>query len=465
MNDFTDQLTNSLPDILMGVVFLVIALVLGYVVKTLIVKGTRKLKLGRKLGNNSEDARSITELLGKLGFIITVLFFLPGIFDRFGLSSISEPLTGMVSTFFGFIPRLIGAGLLLFFGFVVAKVAQQLFKAFLKKMRVDRLKEKMGMDTNSVAENSSSLYIADLGGKVLYVVVLIPFIIAALEVLNIRAITDPAITMLNSITAVIPQLIAAGVLILIGIFIAKLIGDLVESLIEGFGLSRQVAEAMDEPKVNQFNLAKTIGIIVKALIILFFTVQAFELIGLGIFNTIGTAIIAYLPFVLKAIIILFGGYVLGSMAKKFIVNTLPDARFAGVIVKFTILSLAALIALSSLGIGTLFIQVLFVAIVAASAVAFAIAFGVGGRGFASNMLKKLENKMDENKDQMKDMKKKVEKKVEREDQKDNVKDQVEKVNPNTTPPHKVVKEDGPVVKDLNIKSTTTPPATKNNEDM
>lgn len=461
MNDFTDQLSRSLPDILMGIVFLVIALVLGYVVKTLIVKGTRRLKLGRKLGDNAEDARNITELLGKLGFIITVLFFLPGIFDRFGLSTISDPLTGMVSTFFGFIPRLIGAGLLLFFGFVVAKVVQQLFKAFLQRMRVDRLKEKMGMEGRRPTDETPTLSIADLGGKILYVVVLIPFIIAALEILNIRTITEPAIAMLNNITAIIPQLIAAGVLILLGVFIAKLIGDLVENLIDGFGLSRRVADAMDEPKITRFNLAKTTGVIVKALIILFFTVQAFELIGLSIFRTVGAAIIAYLPLVLSAIIILFGGYVLGSMAKKFIVNTLPEARFAGVIVKSTIIALSVLIALSNLGIGTLFIQILFISIVAAGAVAFAISFGIGGRGFAANMLKKLEDKMDDSKDKMKDVKDKVE----REDKKDKVKDQSEKLNPNVTPPHQVVKNDGPVVKDLNIETTTTPPITKNNEDM
>lgn len=461
MNDFTDQLAQSLPDILMGIVFLVIALVLGYVAKTLIIKGSRRLKLGRKLGNNAEDARNITELLGKLGFIIVVLFFLPGIFDRFGLSTISDPLTGMVSTFFGFIPRLIGAGLLLFFGFVVAKVVQQLFKAFLQRMRVDRLKEKMGMDGELPVDERPSLSIAELGGKILYVIVLIPFIIAALEVLNIRTISEPAIAMLNNITAIIPQLIAAGVLILLGIFIAKLIGDLVESLIDGFGLSKQVAEAMDEPKVSGFNLGKTTGIIVKSLIILFFTVQAFELIGLSLFRTVGTAIIAYLPFILSAIVILFGGYVLGSMAKKFIINALPEARFAGVIVKFTIISLAVLIALSNLGIGTLFIQVLFVAIVAAAAIAFALAFGLGGRGFAANMLKKLENKMEDSTKHMKEIKKKVEK----EDRREIVKDTVETLNPNLIPPHEVVKEDGPVIHDLNIETNVYPPSTKNNEDM
>ncbi len=464
MNDFINQLSRGLPDILMGIVFLIIALVLGYVVKTVIVKGSRRLKIGKKLGNSAEDARTITELLGKLGFIIIVLFFLPGIFERFGLSSISDPLTGMVSTFFSFIPRLIGAGLLLFFGFVVAKVVQQLFKAFLQRMRVDRLKEKMGMmngEGETSVDQSPSLSIADLGGKILYVIVLIPFIIAALEVLSIRTISEPAIAMLNRITAIIPQLIAAGVLILLGIFIAKLIGDLVESLIDGFGLSKQVADAMDEPRVNGFDLGRAIGVIVKSLIILFFTVQAFELIGLSLFKTIGTAIIAYLPFILSATVILFGGYVLGSMAKKFMVNTLPEAEFAGAVVKFTIISLAVLIALSNLGIGTLFIQVLFVAIVTAGAIAFAIAFGIGGRGFAANMLKRLENKMDESKHQMKDVKQKVEKEA----RKDNMKDPIEKVNPYTAPPHTIVKVEGPLMNDVKIESDVYPPDSMDNEDM
>lgn len=410
MNDLTANLEQSLPDILFGILFLVIAIIAGYIVKNLIVKGAKALKLDQKFGDSAKEANSIPELLGKLGFILTVLFFLPGIFDRFGLNNISAPLTGMLGTFLGYIPRLIGAALLLFLGFVIAKIVQQLTMGFLERVKVDKLKDKMGLtDPNTPEEPSkNALSFADLGGKVLYVIVLIPFIIAALEVLNIDAITDPAVTMLTSITGIIPQILAAGILILIGIFIAKLVGDLVENIIDGFGISDKVADVMDEPRATGFDLGRVVGIVVKALIILFFTVQAFDLIGLTIFQTIGGAVIAYLPMILSALLILLGGYVLGSVAKRFIVDTLPQARFAAMIIKGVIITIAALMALSHLGIGALFVETLFIAIIVASAVAFAIAFGIGGRDFARNTLQKLEKNMEESKGSMKEIQKKLE---------------------------------------------------------
>ncbi|MFH5834716.1 mechanosensitive ion channel [Proteiniclasticum sp. C24MP] len=410
MNELTANLEQSLPDILFGILFLIIAIIAGYIVKNLIVKGAKALKLDQKFGDSAKEANSIPELLGKLGFILTVLFFLPGIFDRFGLNNISAPLTGMLGTFLGYIPRLIGAALLLFLGFVIAKIVQQLTMGFLERVKVDKLKDKMGLTDPKTPEEPSknSLSFADLGGKVLYVIVLIPFIIAALEVLNIDAITDPAVTMLTSITSIIPQILAAGILILIGIFIAKLVGDLVENIIDGFGISDKVADVMDEPRATGFDLGRVVGIVVKALIILFFTVQAFDLIGLTIFQTIGGAVIAYLPMILSALLILLGGYVLGSIAKRFIVDTLPQARFAAMIIKGVIITIAALMALSHLGIGALFVETLFIAIIVATAVAFAIAFGIGGRDFAKNTLQKLEKNMEENKGNMKEIQKKLE---------------------------------------------------------
>ena len=297
MNDLIANLQRSLPDIIVGIIFLIIAIIAGYVVKYLIVKGAKALKLDKKFGDSAKEANSIPELFGKLGFIITILFFLPGIFDRFGLNNISAPLTGMLGTFLGYIPRLIGAALLLFLGFVISKIVQQLVKGFLERMKVDKLKERIGLAGTDAPEltTRSSLSFADLGGKILYVIVLIPFIIAALEVLNIAAITNPAVAMLTIITSIIPQIIAAGILIVIGVFIAKLVGDLVENIIDGFGISDKVADVMDEPRATGFDLGKVVGIVVKTLIILFFTVQAFDLIGLSILQSIGGAIIAYLP--------------------------------------------------------------------------------------------------------------------------------------------------------------------------
>lgn len=438
MNELINNLQQGLPDILVGIIFLVIAIIAAYVVKNLIIKGAKALKLDKKFGDSTKEANSIPVLFGKLGFIITILFFLPGIFDRFGLNNISAPLTGMLATFLGYIPRLIGAALLLFLGFVISKIVQQLVTGFLERMKVDKLKDRIGIADTDAREKTTgnSMSFADLGGKILYVIVLIPFIIAALEVLNIDAITSPAVNMLTIITSIIPQIIAAGILIVIGVFIAKLVGDLVENIIDGFGISDKVADVMDEPKATGFDLGKVVGILVKTLIILFFTVQAFDLIGLSILQSIGGAIIAYLPLLLGALLILIGGYVLGSIAKRFIVKTLPQARFAAIIIKGVIIAIAALMALSNLGIGALFVETLFIAIIVAAAVAFAIAFGIGGRDFAKNTLQKLEKKMDENKDSMKEIQKKLEAEdLQKEVQRKTIMDELQNEGPVITEVH------------------------------
>lgn len=411
MNNIRISFEQSVPDILVGMLYLILAIALGIIVKNLVIRALKALKLDEKLGENAKDASSITELLGKLAFVLTILFFLPGIFDRFGLTNISAPLMVMMGTFLGYIPRLMGAGMLLFLGIVIAKVVQQLMKAFLTRMRVDRLKSKMGMEDAPTAPeevNSTSVSLADVGGKALYVLVLIPFLIAALEVLQIRAITDPLVMMLSTITAMIPNILAASLVILLGLFIAKLLGDLLEELLTSFGFSRKLAKAMDEPLEGGFNLSHVVAMMVKALILLFFTVQAFDILGLTLFTAMGGAIIAYLPMVLSATLLLLGGYILGSMAKKFLIRALPQARFQGILLKGVVMILASLMALSHLGIGAFFVEILFIAVVASSAVAFALSFGIGGRDFAKNTMAKVEKAMEENQDTMNTLKKTVE---------------------------------------------------------
>ncbi len=66
------------------------------------------------------------------------------------------------------------------------------------------------------------------------------------------------------------------------------------------------------------------------------------------------------------------------------------------VAKFAIYVLVAFLCLSQLGVATAIVETTFILIIAALCVAFAIAFGVGGRNFASNTLEKLEKKMDSN---------------------------------------------------------------------
>lgn len=134
------------------------------------------------------------------------------------------------------------------------------------------------------------------------------------------------------------------------------------------------------------------GWIVTTLIGLFFLVEALSVLNLEILNTIGGAIIAYLPLVLSASIILALGFVGGNIISSVIVKSTGN-RFFGEIVKYLLIIVAVFMTLDQLNFAQSIVNAAFLLILGAVAVAFAISFGIGGRSFAEKQLSKFEQKV------------------------------------------------------------------------
>ena len=135
----------------------------------------------------------------------------------------------------------------------------------------------------------------------------------------------------------------------------------------------------------------------KYVIVIIFLVQGINVLGLGILTSIGASIISFLPVALSAIIILAIGIFAANMAGSAIENKFPSAKGAALIAKVAIYVVTAFICLNQLGVAIAIVETTFLFIIAALCIAFAVAFGIGGRTFASNMLEKLEKKIDDNK--------------------------------------------------------------------
>lgn len=402
MNTFLTNLWAGLPNLLAAVILIIVALVVASLVRTLIKKGARKLNLDTKLGSKKETADQSIDMIGNLAYILILLLFLPGIFEQLGLTQISMPILGMLNNVLSFIPNLIGAAIILAIGFYLAKLIKELLAAFLRRVNIDRFQTKLGMKADK-----DSVQLSDAIANIVYVLILIPIIIAALNTLKISVITEPAVAMLNSIFLMIPNIIAAIVILLIGIFLAKLVANLIYSLLEGSGLSDRVADMVQSTAAYRMNLAKIISETVRWVIILGFLVEAFNVIQLDILNQVGTSILAYIPRVLAAALILLGAYLLGQLAKRFLSETFDDGHMAGLMINGFIMTVGVLAALSQLGIATNFLLPLFLVVIGAFGVAAAIAFGLGGRDFARGRLAKLETKLDEQEPKMKQVSQKL----------------------------------------------------------
>lgn len=391
LRNLLDSFLSTLPNVLSAILLLVVALVVAALVKNIVIKLLEKLRADKyidKLGITDEATGSSLVFIGKLVFLVVFLLFLPSVLDKLGMQSTSGPIANLISQFINYIPNIVAAIVILVVGFFIAKLVRQIITPLLKKLKVDKVQEKAGI---SSTENTS---ISTAIAYIVYVLILIPVFIAALQVLNISAISQPAIAMLNDIVLYLPSIFAAIAVVIIGAFIARIVGNLLKEILSGVGTDSVVKKIVPEDKIKlkEFSLSKAIGDIVKYILILLFIVEAINILELDVLQFVGAAIISYLPLVISAIIILAVALLSATWLESSILKRFSNSKAIAFVVKAIVITLAVFLILNQLGIATSIVNAAFIITLGAFAVAFAIAFGIGGREFAGSVLKNVENK-------------------------------------------------------------------------
>lgn len=384
-----NNIVNAIPDVVVAILWLVLAFVVAGIVRNLVTKLLKALKAEQylaKLGVKDETTNTAIGFVAKLVYFVVFLLFLPGALNRLGLSSVASPITSLVNSFLVFVPKLVAAILILAVGLFVAKLVKDLLIPILQALKIDTLQEKAGVQAS---ENTSfSVVLANI----VYAVIVLIVISAALSTLGISAIYEPANKIVSAIFGAIPSIICAILIIAIGVFIAKLVAKLLESLLASVGADKLAEKITGLP--SKVSLSKAIATVVKYVIVVIVIVQAVNVLKLPVLTQIGTAIINYLPAVISVVIVVAIALFCANTAESLILKKFPNAKGAALIAKVAIYVLAAFISLSQLNIAAEIVNTTFILVVAAICVAFAIAFGVGGRFFAQNSLKKLEEKLD-----------------------------------------------------------------------
>lgn len=411
---------NALPDILAGILLIIVAWIVAALVRRGSRQGMEAAKLDERfqkwgVAQDEESARGTMNSISQALYYLVWVLFLPGIFQRFGLTAIAQPISNMISTALEFIPNLIGAALLLAIGLIVGRFLYNLVYNFSKSLNLDRMlknltsrsRRKEGEKAPSVQDlkeesrraqrsNGESSEASDGVAKVLatiaYILVFIPILTVALEALEIETISRPIVGVLDSVLSAIPNVLLAVILLVLGIFIAKIVGDLVADLLASSGLDNLSRYLKNTGSSMDIQLSSIVGGIVTALIALFIAVEALNVLNLDVLNAIGAAIIAYLPNIIFAIVILALGFIGGQILGNFISQSL-GSRWLGGIIQFALAILSVFMAFDQLQFASSIVNTAFMFIIGGISVAFAIAFGIGGREFASKQLDKLDTRL------------------------------------------------------------------------
>ncbi|MEO5917983.1 MAG: hypothetical protein ABIQ17_00330 [Candidatus Limnocylindrales bacterium] len=194
-------------------------------------------------------------------------------------------------------------------------------------------------------------------------------------------------TALDQTAAALPGLVGAIIVLIAGWIIAGIAARVVTAGIRKAGVDRLFLEAGGG---DQLIPSVATGEIVKWLVRLAAVLIAASLVGLAQVGGLFNAIVLWLPNVIVAVIILLVAPVLGKFLRSLIEvgagqAGFSNARVLGRVVEIAVMVFAVLIAVNQVGIAADLIQTLFTGIVAAFAIAFGLAFGMGGRGVAEKM--------------------------------------------------------------------------------
>ncbi len=392
MTEFLNSILYSVPDVIFAIILLVVAFIAAGIVKSLVIKLLKAVKAENflsKLGVKDTATNSSIEFVAKLAYFVTFLLFLPGVLDKLGMQSVSSPITGMVNSFLAFVPKLVAAGIIIAVGIFIANIVKELLIPVLKAVKVDALQEKAGIKTS---ENTA---VSSIVANVVYGIIILVVITSALDQLEIAAVSDPANAVVATIFDIIPSVLGAIVIIAVGVFIAKLVAKLLENLLAGVGADTLIEKVTGNPS-KKLVLSKMISSIVKYVLVIIFLVQGLNVLQLPVLTEVGAAIIGYMPAALSAALILAVGIFAANTVEAALVKKFPAAKASALVARIAVYVLTAFLCLSQLGVATAIVETTFILIIAALCVAFAVAFGVGGRKFAADQLEKLEKKIDDN---------------------------------------------------------------------
>lgn len=336
------------------------------------------------LQRDTSTGESIGMSLGRIVSLLIWLFGLLGILQVLELNAVAGPINSLLENIVAFVPNLVGAGLLLFIGMMIARIVRDLVVTGLQTVDLDKWANKGGVDnvTGSTAISSTI-------GTIVYVLIAIPVAIGALGVLDIAAISDPASDMLRMILAAIPNILAAAILLGIGYLISKFVHNLLTELLSGLGVDRSLAET--GLLSDGTNASSIIARIVQVAIILFFAIAATRLLGFPELTAILDEILSLGGRVVFGAVVIGVGFLIANLLSKLVSGT-EGGSTAGTIVRWATIIIFTFMGLSYTGVGDIITETAFSALVIGAAVAGALAFGLGGREWAARKLEEWDRK-------------------------------------------------------------------------
>jgi hypothetical protein len=417
LNNALTSVMAFIPNLISALVLLFVAFLIATFLRMVITRVVGASSFARRASEqadvSSHNRVSIGQTIGNVVYWLVFLLFLPAILGALNLNGILAPVQTMVNEVLAMLPNIFAAAVILIVGYFAARIVRTIVVGLLDSLGVNRIGQRAG-----VPQTGNTPSLATLIGTVVFVLIMIPVAIAALNALNIPAVSQPAAAMLTTFLNAIPAIFGAIVLIAIAYFVARLLGNFVTSLLAGVGFDRlfgaiglqnvmpasMKSQAIPATGQNEMNMqegwspSRIVGVLVTVAVILFAVIAAANMLGFTIISTMVSSFLVLFGNILLGLAIFALGLWLANMAGQAIQNSgASQANLLAMAARAAIIIFTGALALRQMGLGQDIVNLAFGLLFGAVAVAVALAFGLGGRDVAARELEHLRQNIESGK--------------------------------------------------------------------
>lgn len=209
------------------------------------------------------------------------------------------------------------------------------------------------------------------------------------------ALTSSFNSLVMGIAQFLPRLLGAILTFSLGVILGGWAKAIILKLTKTVNFSKYVTSSaiqkfFDKAQIKS-SLEVLIAQVVRATIILLFFISSVNLLGLTTITQVLTGILAYIPSVISATIILIIGVLLAGIVEKLIKGSLGSVdiktgRGVAKLASYTVVIFAALAAFSQLGIAQSLVNTIFIGFVAMLALGLGLSLGLGSKDLVQTIL-------------------------------------------------------------------------------
>jgi len=389
LNRLLTQLFQFAPQLLGAMALVALAWILATFLRAVILRVLRTAKVDEHVAlyTRTPEAVSLTQTIADTVYWLVFLLFLPAILNALALQGLMLPVQGMIDEVLEFLPNIFTVAMILAVGWFVARVVRGIVTNFLVALGADALSRNVGL---APALGSQSL--SSLAGIIVYLLILVPVVLAALDALSLQAVTAPTSYMLNTMLATVPNLLAAALILLVAYVTGRLVATLIGNLLTSAGFNAVLGRLglAAQTSAGQRSPSETVGYLAFVAIMLVAVTEAARQLG---FSTLADLINRFMLFagdvLLGLVILAIGLYFAGVAHAAVRTSNAAQAGSLALAARISIIALAAAMALRQMGLANDIINLAFGLLLGGIVLALALAVGLGSREVAGREVEQL----------------------------------------------------------------------------